>query len=160
MSWETIRRRRLPLHPLRGTWQVVALAHPEESDPAATFVLPRSARTGDTPGPEGAGQGVVWIELDALKFSALNGLHRVSLVNTDEQGVEIDFWTACLDITEQGQMVSFPAWTLEQFFEHNGQRPLEAVTPLDERQLLLTAWHGWDRVTPRQFRLTKTSGEL
>jgi len=59
MSWETIRRRRLLLHPLRGTWQAVALTHPEEFDPTATFKA--------------------WIELDALQFSAFLRTHDALL---------------------------------------------------------------------------------
>jgi hypothetical protein len=34
------------------------------------------------------------------------------------------------------------------------------VIQVDPQTLILTAWFGWDRLTPRQFRLTKLSDRL
>jgi hypothetical protein len=140
MSWEVIRRRRLPLHFLRGTYAAVALTHPEGFDREAAFVAT--------------------IDLHALRFSAGNGLHSVFIANRDDQELEIDHWSADLDINEQNQMVTFPFWGLERFFEQAGQRPVEPVTRLDNQSVMLTVWFGLDHLTPRQFRLTKVSDRL
>ena len=140
MSWELIRRRRLPLHFLRGTWTATALTTPGEFDSDAKFVA--------------------WIELHPLRFSADTGLHTVSIANTDPEAVVVDHWSADLDIDEQGQMIAYPFWNLDRFFEQDGQRPIEAVRRPDDQALILTAWHGWDRITPRQFKLIKVSDEL
>ncbi len=137
MNWEVIRRRRLPLHSLRGTYAVVALTHPEGFDPDARFMAT--------------------VELHALRFSDDTGLHTVHIANTDDQEVEVDHWSADLDINEQNEMVSFPFWSLERFFEHDGQRSVETVTQPGDGTLVLTAWFGPDRITPRQFQLTKTN---
>lgn len=140
MSQELLRRRRLPLYCLCGTWTAVALTTPAEFDPTAQFVAT--------------------IELHPLRFSANLGLHTVGVVNTDPQEVEVDLWSADLDIDEQGQMISYPFWNLDQLVEFDGQRPSEAVVQQADGALMLTVWHGWDHMTPRQFKLIKVSDEI
>lgn len=140
MSWEAVRRRRLPLHFLRGTYAAVALTHPKGFDRKATFLA--------------------IVDLHALRFSAENGLHSVYVANRDEEEVEVDHWSADLDINEQNQMKTFPFWDLDRFFEQNCRRPVKPVIQVDPQTLILTAWFGWDRLTPRQFRLTKVSDRL
>lgn len=140
MSWEAVRRRRLPLHYLRGTWQAVALSHPDGFSPNARWQA--------------------FIQLHPLRRFALNGLHNVYVFNLTEDEAEFDHWDADLDIDEHGQMLSAPFWNLERLFENNCQQPLETVAQSDAQTLTLTVWHGWDRVTPRRFRLTKLNDEL
>jgi len=140
MSWEAIQRQRLPLHALRGTYAATAFTHPQGFDREATFIAT--------------------IDLHALRFSAENGLHTVFIANRDDQEVEIDHWSADLDINEQNQVETFPFWNLDRFFEQNGERPVQPVIQLDNQTLILTAWLGLDHLTPRQFRLTKLSDHL
>jgi hypothetical protein len=92
--------------------------------------------------------------------AALDGLHSVSVVNLDPEWLETEGWHADLDITDEGQWVTLPAWNLETFLAHKGPRPLEPVEHPDDRTLTLTAWHAWDYITPRRFRLMKISDEL
>jgi hypothetical protein len=73
----------------------------------------------------------------------------------NDEEVEIDHWNANLDINKQNQMVTFPFWSLERLFENNCERPIEPVNRLDNQNLVVTLWHGFDHVTARQFKLTK-----
>ena len=140
MSWEKIRRWRLPLHYLRGTWQAVALNHPEGFNSTA--------------------QWAATIQLHFLNFSAINGMHSISIVNLDDEDAEFDLGSADLEVDENGQMVSAPFWNLERVFQNKGVIPLETVTRIDNRTLIVTVWHAWDKVTPRTFRLTKLNDDL
>src|SRR5262245_22874315 len=126
MSWESVRLRRLPLYSLGGTYRAVPLTHPEGFDRNATFVST--------------------IELHPLRFSADTGLHMIYVSNTNDEEIEIDHWSANLDINKQNQMVTFPFWSLERLFENNGERPIEAVGRLDNQTLIVTLWHGFDCV--------------
>jgi hypothetical protein len=135
MRWESVRLRRLPLYALGGTYRAVPLTYPEGFDRNATFVST--------------------IELHPLRFSADTGLHMIYVSNTNDEEVEIDHWNANLDINKQNQMVTFPFWSLERLFENNGEHPIEAVGRLDNQTLIVTLWHGFDRVTTRQFTLIK-----
>lgn len=103
---------------------------------------------------------VARIELHPLRYSADLGLHTVHISNTDPEEVEVDHWSGDLDVDEQGQMISYPFWNIDRFFERDGQLPIEAVIQSDDRGLLLTAWHGWDRVAARQFKLSKIRDEF
>lgn len=139
MNWQQIYRRRLPLYSLWGDWEGVALTTPEGYQQNAKFIAT--------------------IELHALRLSASHGLHTVYISNIDEEEVDVDSWSADLDIDEQGQMVTSPFWDIELLFEHKGQYPLEIVARSDEDTLILTVWHAWDKITPRQFRLLRINAD-
>lgn len=68
------------------------------------------------------------IQLHFLNFSAINGLHSISIVNLDKEDVEFDLWRADLDVDENDQMVSAPFGDLERVFQNKGVIPLETVT--------------------------------
>jgi hypothetical protein len=140
MNSEANRRRRLPLHYLRGTWRAEPLTYP-----------------GDFPT---SGEWEGRIDLHMFTRAALEGLHSVFVVNLDPEWLETDQWHADLDITDEGQWVTFPFWSLDTYLAQAGERPSEAVEHPDDRTLVLTAWHAWDHVTPRRFRLTKLSDDL
>lgn len=69
----------------------------------------------------------------------------------------MDNWNADLDIDAQGQILSYPFWDIDRMFEHSGRRPSDVVDRFKYGMLIVTVWHGWDRVTPRKFRLTQLS---
>ena len=75
------------------------------------------------------------IEPHALRFSASVGLHSVFVANCDAEEIEVDSWSADLDIDQSAQFLTVLFWNLERLFEHGGHRPVEPVTRVHKNRL-------------------------
>lgn len=129
-------QQRLILRLLEGDWDAVPL--PERK--------PSSKRRAATYQAE--------IESHFLRHSANLGLHRVFVCNTDDEEVEVDSWSADLDVDGSGQLFTAPNWSFEMCFEHKG-RPIRPAEWVDGSTLIVTVWHTHLRTRKRQFKLMR-----